>query len=86
LDRLPTRYNLARREVQLGNMQCPLCQERLEIAQHLFNTCIVAQQVWDQCYRWVGYVVVTHESSLVNFQSFYLLSQRQNVNRAWKGL
>jgi len=29
LDRLPTRYNLAR-GVQLGNMQCPLCQNGVE--------------------------------------------------------
>jgi len=51
LDRLPTRYNLARRGVQVGNMQCSLCLEGLETAQHLFNTCIMAQQVWDQCDR-----------------------------------
>jgi len=30
-------------------------------------------------------VAVRHESTLVNFQSFCLLSQRHGVNRAWKG-
>jgi len=46
----------------------------------------VAQQVWDMCDRWVGIVAVRHESTLVNFQSFCLLSQRHGVNRAWKGM
>jgi len=67
LDRLPTRSNLARRGVQLGNLQCPLGQEGVETANHLFNTCSVVQQVWDQCDRWVGNVGVRHESTVVNF-------------------
>jgi len=29
-------------------------------------------------------VVVRHESILLHFQSFYLLSQKQSVNRVWK--
>ena len=31
-------------------------------------------------------MAVRHESTLINFQSFCLLSQRQDVNRAWKGM
>jgi len=86
LDRLPTRSNLARRGVQLESVQCPLCQEHVETAKHLFNTCSVARQVWDMCDRWVGNVVVRHESTFVNFQSYCLLSQRKGVNRVWKGM
>jgi len=41
LDRMPTRFNLVRRGVQIVNLQCPLCQIGVEIANHLFNTCIV---------------------------------------------
>jgi len=43
LDRLPIRSNLVRSTVQLGNLQCPLCQEGVETANHLFNTCSVVQ-------------------------------------------
>jgi len=46
-DRLPTRVNLARREIQVGNMCCPLCSGDIETAQHLFSTCRVAQNIWD---------------------------------------
>jgi len=38
LDKMATRSNLARRGVQLRNLKCPLCQEGVEIAIHLFNT------------------------------------------------
>jgi len=37
LDKLPTRANLSRRGVQLGNTWCPLCQEGVETTQHLLS-------------------------------------------------
>jgi len=67
-------------------VQCPLCLGDTKTAKHLFNTCNVARKVWDMCDKWVGIVVVRHESTPVNFQSFCLLSQRQGVNIAWKGM
>ena len=42
LDRLPTRFNLAKRGMQLTNLSCPLCQEYEESGQHLFTMCKVA--------------------------------------------
>jgi len=42
LDNLPTRSNLAKRGVQVGNAQCPLCQGDVETAIHLFYTCKVS--------------------------------------------
>jgi len=60
LDRLPTRLNLARRGVQLVNLLCPLCLDGDESTDHLFNTCRVVQQVWDQCDRWIRKVGVRH--------------------------
>jgi len=45
LDRLPTRANLSRRGIMLGNTWCPLRQEGAETTQHLFTTCKVAQKV-----------------------------------------
>jgi len=86
LDRLPTRANLARREGQVGNVWCPMCQEGIETTQHLFTTCKVTQKVWDLCDRWVGNVTVGHNVITAHFQSFRLLSQSQRVNKVWKGM
>jgi len=76
LDRLSTRLNLARRGVPLANPLCPLCQDDVESNDHLFNTCIVVQQVWDLCDRWIGKVGVRYQATLVNFQSFCLLGEK----------
>jgi len=67
LDRLPTRANLSRRGVLLGNMWCPLCQKGVETTQHLFITCKVVQKIWDQCESWVGNVIVRHEDINIHF-------------------
>ena len=72
--------------MQLGNAQCPLYQQGIETTQHLFITCKVAQKVLDQCERWVGNVVVRLEPIIPHFLSFCLFSQRQSVNRVWKGM
>jgi len=81
-DRLPTRVNLVRRGVLLVCTLCPMCQERLENAQHLFCTCKIAQKVWDLCERWIGRVTVRHESIPIHFQSFHLTDHRNSVNKA----
>jgi len=86
LDRLPTRDNLAKRGMQLMSVRCPMCQEGVETAQHLFTTCKVAQKVWDLCERWVGNVAVRHNAITIHFQSFHLVSQSQRANRTWKGI
>ena len=86
LDRLPTKVNLVKRDMQLTNMLCPLYQEGEETSQHLFGTCKVAQKVWDQCDRWVGNVIVRHESTIIHFLSFFIIGLRQCANNAWKGM
>jgi len=86
LDRLPTRVNLVKRDMQLINMLCSLCQEGEETSQHLFGTCKVAQKVWDQCDIWVGNVTVRHEFTIIHFMSFLIIGLRQCANNAWKGM
>jgi len=86
LDRLPTRANLVKRGMQIMYVDCLLCLEATETCQRLFDTCKVAQKVWDKCERWAGTVIARHESILFHFQSFYLLNQRQGVDRALKGM
>ena len=74
MDRLPTRSNLAKRGLQLTNLSCPFCLECVETGQHLFVTCKVAQNVWDQCERWVENVTGRHKSIIAHFLSFCLMT------------
>nr|GFA03089.1 RNA-directed DNA polymerase, eukaryota, reverse transcriptase zinc-binding domain protein [Tanacetum cinerariifolium] len=42
MDRLPTRYNVDLRGIDLNSMRCPLCDGDVETSQHLFIDCPVA--------------------------------------------
>ena len=39
LDRFPTKVNLINKDIQLSNARCILCNEKDEIAKHLFLNC-----------------------------------------------
>ncbi|XP_022026926.1 uncharacterized protein LOC110927850 [Helianthus annuus] len=46
LDRLATRVNLKRRNVDIPSVLCPFCEEYEETVDHLFTTCSVTIRVW----------------------------------------
>nr|GEU69853.1 hypothetical protein [Tanacetum cinerariifolium] len=52
LDRLPTRSNLARRNVSIPSLACPLCDHALKDSSHLFFGCFVAKDVQKLIFRW----------------------------------
>nr|GEV25484.1 hypothetical protein [Tanacetum cinerariifolium] len=45
LDRLPTRVNLAKRNVAVASLLCPLCDSGMQDAAHLFFRCDMAKDV-----------------------------------------
>ncbi|XP_021995848.1 uncharacterized protein LOC110893033 [Helianthus annuus] len=52
LDRLPTKVNLRRRNVDIPSVMCPLCGDYEETVDHLFTTCSVAIRVWTAFGTW----------------------------------
>ncbi|KAJ0918143.1 putative reverse transcriptase zinc-binding domain-containing protein [Helianthus annuus] len=46
IDRLPTRVNLRRRNVDITSVMCPLYSDSEETVEHLFTACPVAFRVW----------------------------------------
>nr|GEZ15049.1 RNA-directed DNA polymerase, eukaryota [Tanacetum cinerariifolium] len=52
LDRLPTRVNLAKRNVAVASLLCPLCDSGMEDAAHLFFRCDMAKDVMFLVSRW----------------------------------
>ena len=52
-DRLPTRQNLRRRQVQLTDMLCPFCRIKEEGASHLFFHCSKIQPIWWDTMSWL---------------------------------
>ncbi|KAL5193561.1 putative ribonuclease H protein [Glycine soja] len=52
-DRLPTRKNLQRRQIQLRDSLCPLYRTQQEDASHLFFHCSKVQPIWWETMSWL---------------------------------
>ena len=53
-DRLPTRKNLQRRQVQLTEILCPFCRINEEDSAHLFLHCNKIQPIWWKTTSWLN--------------------------------
>ena len=53
-DRLPTRLNLQRRQVQITDMSYPFCRSKEEDASHLFIHCNKIQPIWWESMSWLN--------------------------------
>ncbi|PWA77606.1 reverse transcriptase domain, Reverse transcriptase zinc-binding domain protein [Artemisia annua] len=54
-DRIPSRWNLSRKGVELSSLACPICSKHLETSHHLFWTCDLASAIWDLTFKWVDH-------------------------------
>ncbi|GJR19843.1 RNA-directed DNA polymerase, eukaryota [Tanacetum coccineum] len=52
LDRLPTRYNLSRRGLEIEAIFCPCCGTGMETISHVLFTCYLAKEVWSKIVQW----------------------------------
>ncbi|XP_071719211.1 uncharacterized protein [Rutidosis leptorrhynchoides] len=54
LDRLPTRDNLSKREIEVVNGGCAICPWGTETLQHVLFGCDLALDLWRKCRVWIG--------------------------------
>ncbi|GJR94426.1 RNA-directed DNA polymerase, eukaryota [Tanacetum coccineum] len=81
-DRLPTRSNLARRNVNVPSLECPLCSHATEDSSHLFFGCSVAKDVLKLICRWWDldfHDVDSYDGWLSWFKSIRLGSKSKDV-------
>nr|GEZ16205.1 transposon TX1 uncharacterized [Tanacetum cinerariifolium] len=64
LDRIPTRFNLDKREIDLHSTRCLVCDGAIEISQHLFVECPIATHIWELIMGWWG--LPDHPKDLLN--------------------
>ena len=50
--RLPTRFNLDRRGIDLDTVRCPLCNNDIETEDHIFVKCPIAIDTWKVVFSW----------------------------------
>ncbi|KAH1200448.1 hypothetical protein GmHk_18G053566 [Glycine max] len=53
-DRLPTRSNLRRRQIEVDDSRCPFCRSEEENAAHLFFHCTKISPLWSESMSWVN--------------------------------
>lgn len=83
-DRLPTKDNLSRRQIQLDNDLCPLCQTQPETASYLFFTCDKVLPLWWEFFTWVKEGTVLHNSPMANFLHTSTTTGGKNITRRRK--
>ncbi|PWA60765.1 hypothetical protein CTI12_AA382310 [Artemisia annua] len=52
IDRLPTKFNLDARGIDLDTVRCPICDEDIETSQNLFLDCIIAKSLFSMVSSW----------------------------------
>ncbi|XP_022042172.1 uncharacterized protein LOC110944836 [Helianthus annuus] len=75
LDRLSTRTTLARRNITMASVVCPLCGEKDETVQHIFGSCYISSVVWHLVSRWLPI------SPIYTFNISDLLRVHNHINR-----
>ncbi|PWA91010.1 hypothetical protein CTI12_AA095230 [Artemisia annua] len=55
LDRLPTRFNLDTRGIDLDSVRCAICDDAIETTQHFFVDCTISKSLWSMVTRWWGF-------------------------------
>ena len=83
-DRLPTRENLRRRHIQLGDSRCPFCGIEEESAGHLFFFCSKILPIWWESLSWVNLSGVFPNQPRQHFlQHIYGVTEGMRSSR-WK--
>ncbi|XP_071692876.1 uncharacterized protein [Rutidosis leptorrhynchoides] len=54
INRLPTKENLALRNIDLPNLRCDLCNTSSENENHLFALCSISSLIWHRIQLWIG--------------------------------
>ncbi|GJY08595.1 putative RNA-directed DNA polymerase, partial [Tanacetum coccineum] len=52
-DRLPTRWNLSRKGIDLTSLLCPVCNQSIELIDHVLWNCPLASEIWHKVFMWL---------------------------------
>ncbi|XP_071713621.1 uncharacterized protein [Rutidosis leptorrhynchoides] len=55
LGRVPVRFELDKRGIDLNNVRCPICDGDIETVEHILFSCQVAKDLWSKVLKWWGY-------------------------------
>ncbi|KAL8487693.1 hypothetical protein ACS0TY_024134 [Phlomoides rotata] len=82
-DRLATKVNLARRNVDLRNDRCVRCDECREDSEHMFLVWPFATETWTKIYAWFGITSVLHSLIAAHFDHQHGIKPRFVKKSLW---
>ncbi|KAL8458477.1 hypothetical protein ACS0TY_036118 [Phlomoides rotata] len=85
-NRIATKANLARRNIDLGSFKCPRCDEVDEDSNHLFSSCKFAKDLWSMLYAWFDTYSVSCANTLNHFSNHQSLRPSCVDRRLWDEL
>lgn len=86
LNRIQTKLNLAHRNIQLQNLDCPWCGAVEESTNHLLFYCAFAWEVWSLILNWLSILLVFPDDPKDHFSLFtgcWSLSKRNGLTSIW---
>nr|GEV66850.1 RNA-directed DNA polymerase, eukaryota [Tanacetum cinerariifolium] len=54
-DRLPSRWNLSRRGVEIASITCPICDNGIDTSYHTLWVCSLATSLWIRVFKWLDF-------------------------------
>ncbi|GJZ49718.1 RNA-directed DNA polymerase, eukaryota, reverse transcriptase zinc-binding domain protein [Tanacetum coccineum] len=72
-DRLPSRWNLSRKGIEVNSLNCPICDKGIDSAYHTLWVCSLATTVWIRVLNWMD----LHPPSISNLNG---LSTKNDIN------
>ncbi|GJY96332.1 RNA-directed DNA polymerase, eukaryota, reverse transcriptase zinc-binding domain protein [Tanacetum coccineum] len=66
-DRLPSRWNLSRKGIEVNSLNCPICDKGIDSAYHTLWVCSLATTVWIRVLNWMD----LHPPSISNLNGLY---------------
>ncbi|PWA77668.1 reverse transcriptase domain, Reverse transcriptase zinc-binding domain protein [Artemisia annua] len=52
-DRLPTRWNLSKKGIELNSLLCPICNQSPELIDHVLWNCPLTYEIWHKVFMWL---------------------------------
>ncbi|XP_071727663.1 uncharacterized protein [Rutidosis leptorrhynchoides] len=66
LGRIPVRFELDKRGIDLNSVRCPICDGDIETVDHILFSCQVAKDIWAKVLKWWGY-----NSAIFGFEAIF---------------
>ncbi|XP_071708073.1 uncharacterized protein [Rutidosis leptorrhynchoides] len=66
LGRIPVRFELDKRGIDLNSVRCPICDDDIETVEHILFSCQVAKDIWAKVLKWWGY-----NSAIFGFEDIF---------------